>query len=117
MTEEVVITRPLHVIAEDIYLHWPPVKARRRADPYLEVMRGIALIGEKVGADDGKHIVLRFLGNAQGWTGPHARRIKAELRALIDEEHYIHRAELALSGKTVTKGPATHERSYRGRRA
>lgn len=112
MTEKVIVTRPISEIATDIYTHWPPVKARQKADPYLTVMRSLKTLEDKVGADDGKHIVLHFLGNAQGWTGPDARRIKAELRDMIDEEHHVRRAELALSGKTGPKLPATHGRSY-----
>ena len=33
--------------------------------------------------DTGKEIVLRFLSNAGGWRGDDAKRIKAELKAMM----------------------------------
>jgi hypothetical protein len=33
--------------------------------------------------DTGEHVVAYFLANASGWRGPDARRLKAELKALL----------------------------------
>ena len=46
-------------------------------------MRSLNTIGDSYGYDDGKGIVLYFLSNATSWRGDDARRIKAELKALV----------------------------------
>lgn len=73
--------RPLHKIATDIRLHWP--KPFYAAAPYIRAMGYMDSISDKYGADDARSIVLYFLSNAGTWKGDDARRIKAELRAMI----------------------------------
>jgi len=73
--------RPLHVIAEDTRDHWTNVYFG--AQPYLRAMDRLDTITDMYGADDAKSIVLYFLSNATTWRGPDARRIKAELKALL----------------------------------
>jgi hypothetical protein len=74
-------TRPLHEIADEIVLNWPePFFA---AVPYLHAMRRVAKLTDHYGMDDGESLVRYFLSNAKTWRGDVARRIKAELRAVL----------------------------------
>ena len=73
--------RSLFTIARDIRLHWS--KPYFGAVPYLRAMHDLETIDESYGCDDGKSIVLYFLSNATTWRGPDARRIKAELKAML----------------------------------
>lgn len=54
------------------------------AVPYLEAMACMTSVDKNYGAESGKSIVRGFLCNAQYWRGGNARRIKAELRALVE---------------------------------
>jgi len=36
-----------------------------------------------IGCDTGRSVVLYFLGNAENWRGEHAKRLKAELKAMM----------------------------------
>ena len=74
--------RPLFDIADDIRAHWPRVSPA--AAPYLDAMGGLLSLADSFGLDDARGIVARFLGNAAGWRGDDARRIKAELRAMLE---------------------------------
>ena len=73
--------RPLHVIARDIENTWPAVNYAAR--PYLDAMRELNAITDNYYLDTARSIVAYFLGNAQSWRGEDARRIKAELKALL----------------------------------
>ena len=73
--------RPLWRIAHDIRNAWG--RPYFGAVPYLRAMFDLEEIGDAYGADDAKSIVLYFLSNATTWKGPDARRIKAELRAML----------------------------------
>lgn len=75
--------RTLRLIARDIRANWPRVNYA--AAPYLDAMSGLDGVNDSFGWDSGREIVLRFLGNAQSWRGDEARRIKAELKALLKE--------------------------------
>lgn len=74
-------TRSLRDIATDIRRNWP--KVYFGAVPYLAAMSSLDTIKDNYGADDGKSIVLYFLSNATTWRGEEAKRIKAELKALL----------------------------------
>ena len=76
--------RALYDIADDIRAHWPRVSPA--AAPYLEAMGGLLSLADSFGLDDARGIVARFLGNAAGWRGDHARRIKGELRAMLESQ-------------------------------
>ena len=77
--------RPLHIIAREISSTWTGHnKPYFGAVPYIEAMHSLVNISDKYGADDGYYIVRYFLANATYWRGEDARRIKAELRAMID---------------------------------
>ena len=75
------MTRPIYIIAADIRRHWSPVNYA--AKPYLEGMRSLDRISDTYGADSGRSLVAYFLNNASGWRGDEARRITAELRAML----------------------------------
>lgn len=75
------MTRPLYKIAEEIRQTWP--KMFFGAKPYWNAMQDLDQVSDNYGADTGESIVLYFLSNAATWRGADARRIKAELNALI----------------------------------
>ena len=57
-------SRPLSTIAREIYQDWK--KVNFAAKPYLDAMSS-----------------LNFLSNARSWTGPKAKEIKKELKAMM----------------------------------
>ncbi len=73
--------RPLWKIARDIRANWPRVNYA--AVPYLDALQHLNGIDDRYGYDTAREIVARFLGNARSWRGDDARRIKAELKALL----------------------------------
>jgi len=73
--------RPLYEIAEDIWATWSNVYFGAR--PYLEAMESLSAITDSYALDSGKSIVRYFLANAGSWRGADARRIKAELKAML----------------------------------
>jgi hypothetical protein len=74
-------SRPLWAIATEITRVWP--KPYFGAVPYLDAMFALNNITDKYGFDDGESVVLYFLSNAKTWRGEDARRIKAELKAMV----------------------------------
>lgn len=80
--ETVTVTpRSLSTIAADIRRNWP--KPYFGAMPYLQAMAQLDSITDDFYADSAESVVLYFLSNATTWRGEHARRIKAELKALL----------------------------------
>ncbi len=73
--------RSLATIARDIRAHWP--KVNYAAKPYLDAMATLNSINDAYYYDSGKSVVLYFLSNAGTWRGEHAKRIKAELKAML----------------------------------
>ena len=73
--------RPLRTIAREIRDTWP--KVNYAAEPYLAAMGELVSVHNHFGHDTGSSIVLYFLSNARAWRGDDARRIKAELKALL----------------------------------
>lgn len=76
--------RPLYTIAAEIKKTWKNVNYA--AVPYLDAMATLDNVQQNYGLDPGAHIVRYFLGNAQSWRGDDARRIKAELKALVGDK-------------------------------
>lgn len=74
--------RKLYEIARDIKAHWS--KVYFGAQPYLDAMGRLSKIEDRYGQDTGRYIVTYFLANAQTWRGEEAKRIKAELRSLLE---------------------------------
>jgi len=76
-------SRPLYKIAHDIFATWPTCR-KSAAQPYLHAMAALTSIHNTYGADSAKNVVLYFLVNAEPWCGEDARRIKAELKQLLE---------------------------------
>jgi len=75
------VSRALNEIAREIRKDWAPVNFA--AKPYLEAMGQLQSIDDAYYYDSGKSVVLYFLSNASSWRGEAARRIKAELKAMM----------------------------------
>lgn len=73
--------RPLHVIAREISADWK--KPYFGAVPYIDAMRTLNSIRGEYYNDSAQSIVAYFLANAGTWRGDNARRIKAELKAML----------------------------------
>jgi len=74
--------RPLSVIALDIQSTWG-TKVNFAAKPYLAAMLTLDKITDTYYADSARSVVRYFLSNANYWRGDDAKRIKAELKALL----------------------------------
>lgn len=77
--------RPLFEIAEEIEENWQG-QGKVHARPYIKAMTWLQTIDDHYFDDSAEEIVLCFLTNAQTWRGETARRIKAELRAMLPKE-------------------------------
>ena len=76
--------RSLNEIANEIRKDWPVAwNERHPAGAYLVPMSTLDKVTDNYGMDSGKSIVIYFLSNATGWRGETAKRIKAELKAMI----------------------------------
>jgi hypothetical protein len=73
--------RPLYVIAREIRADWKNVYFG--AEPYLGALEQLQCIHDAYGNDDAETIIQYFLSNAKTWRGDVARRIKAELKAMV----------------------------------
>lgn len=73
--------RPLHIIAREITADWR--KPYFGAVPYLDAMRTLNSIRGEYYNDSAQSIVAYFLANAGTWRGDTARRVKAELKAML----------------------------------
>jgi len=73
--------RSLSEIAREIRSDWKNVNFG--AVPYLQAMGTLNSVNDMYGADDAKSIVLYFLSNASTWRGEVAKRVKAELKAMV----------------------------------
>ncbi len=78
------VYRTIREIASDIRQNWNPVNYA--AKPYLDAMFYLDKITDKYYSDSGDMIIRYFLGNATTWKGEHARRIKAELNAMLNKK-------------------------------
>jgi hypothetical protein len=79
--ETTTLARPLYEIAAEIRKDWKNVYFG--AKPYLDAMQTMSTAREQFGYDSGNSIVLYFLSNAKTWRGDVAKRVKAELKALV----------------------------------
>ena len=73
--------RPLFEIAREIRKVWKNVYYC--AAPYLQAMSYLNSVDDKYILDSGRSIVSYFLANAGSWRGETAKRIKAELKAMV----------------------------------
>jgi hypothetical protein len=74
--------RPIHEVANEILSVWKGPYFG--AVPYLKAMLTLDTKYDAYGYDTAVDIVLRFLSNASTFRGKDARRIKSELRTIID---------------------------------
>lgn len=81
MSTTTTAVRPLYEIAREIRRTWKNVYFG--AVPYLDAMSSLDKVTDRYIMDSGKSIVNYFLANATGWRGDDAKRIKAELKAMI----------------------------------
>lgn len=77
------MTRPLHEIAVEISRDWRAPYFG--AAPYLGAMMELDSIDDMYGCDSAASVVDYFLVNAQTWRGDVARRVKKELRDMVEE--------------------------------
>ena len=82
--------RPLYEIADDIfndiraqYAGKPDPSWLGYARPYLEPMLSLDKITDSYYYDSASSVVMYALANLQQWRGDTARKIKAELKALL----------------------------------
>jgi len=75
------MTRSIAVIAREITADWFPVNFA--AVPYLRAMHDLTDVTDSYGADSARSVISYFICNATQWRGPTARKIKAELRAMV----------------------------------
>lgn len=75
--------RPLYKIAIEICEDWGRDKIYFGAKHYLAAMLSLNSINDNYGLDSGECIVRYFLANASTWRGEVAKRIKAELKAML----------------------------------
>jgi hypothetical protein len=80
---ENIMSRKIHEIAKDIRENWNPVNYA--AKPYLNAMFSLESVKDSFGYDSARSVILYFLSNASSFKGEDARRLKAELKALLKE--------------------------------
>ena len=73
--------RDLSAIAYEILDNWH--KPYFGAVPYIDAMTCLTSIDDNYGADPARQVVAYFLSNATTWRGETARRVKAELNAML----------------------------------
>ena len=73
--------RSLKEIAAEIRSDWK--KTYFGAVPYLDAMSQVDSVDDAYGVEDGRTQVVYFLANATTWRGEVARRVKAELNAML----------------------------------
>jgi hypothetical protein len=74
-------SRPIHEIAREIRADWS--RPYFGAVPYIDAMLTLNSIRDNYMYDSGRSVVLYFIANASTWRGDTARRVKAELKALL----------------------------------
>lgn len=74
-------TRPLYKVAQEIKSDWK--NPYFGAVPYLNAMTALDSITDNYYFDSADFIVRYFLANASTWRGETAKRIKAELKAML----------------------------------
>lgn len=82
MKNSAAAVRPLNVIAREVRKTW--AKVNYGAVPYLDAMSSLDSVNDKYGWDSGRSIVNYFLSNASTWRGEDAKRIKLELKSLLN---------------------------------
>jgi hypothetical protein len=73
--------RSLSAISRDVRRDWSNVNYA--AKPYLAAMAQLDKITDRFHYDSGESVVRYFLSNASAWRGDTAKRVKAELKAML----------------------------------
>lgn len=73
--------RLIYQIATEIRSDWK--KPYFGAVPYLEAMYSLETVHDNFYNDSAKSVILYFLSNANTWRGDTAKRVKAELKAML----------------------------------
>ena len=76
------MARPLSEIAAEISEDWK--NPYYGVVPYLQALSCLDKVTDMYGSDTASGIVRYFLINAGTWRGPVARRIKAELKGMVN---------------------------------
>lgn len=82
--------RSLSAIASEIRRDWKATSKNGiyfGAVPYLQAMSTLDKISDSYGCDSASSIVNYFLANAQTWRGETAKRVKAELNAMVKNSY------------------------------
>lgn len=74
--------RPIYKIAHEIQDDWK--KVNYAAKPYLNAMYGLSDIRDSFHQDSARSILTYFLANASTWRGETAKRIKQEIKQLLN---------------------------------
>lgn len=75
------MARKLWEIAREIKQDWKTLSPY--AKPYVDAMGELENVAQMYGADSARSVVLYFLSNAASWRGEVAKRVKAELKAMV----------------------------------
>jgi len=75
-------TRPIYKIAKEIKLNWP--KPYYGAVPYISAMLNLETIKDHYYQDSAPTIINYFLANATTWKGEAARKLKTELKEVLN---------------------------------
>ncbi len=73
--------RKISEIAGEIESTWTNVNYAAR--PYLDAMHSLGSVRDYFGSDSADSVILYFLSNARAYRGDDAKRIKAELKAMV----------------------------------
>lgn len=73
--------RPIYEIADEIRKDWK--NPYFGAKPYIDAMCGIGDITDNYYCDSAKSVLSGFIANAGSWRGDTAKRVKAEIKAMI----------------------------------
>jgi hypothetical protein len=76
-------TRPLYEIAHEIDNDTKGKSFRWKVDPYLSAMFDLNKITDIYMYDSAESVVRYALSNLTGWRGETAKRVKAELKAML----------------------------------
>jgi hypothetical protein len=81
------MTRPLNEIAREIKAIWSTQGkgVNYAAEPYLNAMLELNSIDDRYYAEDARTQVRYFISNAASFQGEDAKRLKAELRSMLDK--------------------------------
>lgn len=82
------VVRPIHEIAREIEREWNKVGkgVTVYAKAYLDPMKSLDKISDMYYCDSADSVVRYFLGNAGSFRGEAAKRLKAELKALLGDK-------------------------------